>query len=90
MLLACDRSADTPKFPESCHCVSLQSKEQIKALKAQRAAAEAKAAEEAAKQRAKQVDSRCTVSPAQRSEGCRWNIVPLPLSASSALWVSHA
>lgn len=33
----------------------LQSKEQIKALKAQRAAADAKATEEAAKQKAKQV-----------------------------------
>ena len=71
MLLACDRSADIRKFPDSCHCVSLQSKEQIKALKAQRAAAEAKAAEEAAKQRAKQVGSRCIVLPAQRSDGRR-------------------
>ena len=33
----------------------MQSKEQLKALKAQRAAAEAKAAEDAAKQAAKQV-----------------------------------
>ena len=37
----------------SWHC--MQSKEQLKALKAQRAAAEAKAAENAAKQAAKQV-----------------------------------